>query len=488
MTLVRYLRSTPSLLQPSYQILCDISNAKQSFVFERDDPALHRERTASLRTSFLETYGRRANQEVSLRSIPYMAGHVEASSWLNISLKKESLFSAVLMTYKPGFQQRPPQIFGSSLIPFIETHSPHMLFRREVFERVVACERIKNGSQNGSILYHDFVSFEEQHESSRPLVYAKQQSDLDKEYENRCLAKEVDKLNIKQTKIAIKIEKEQLLKETITERELKKEEQKEKTRKRKELERERRETKAIRRIARRTILKEQALRLLESGKIKCKKCNEELPISSFHKNARMLNGHSPYCKKCRFDYYYVPNRQYISLKARDWLKAHPEKAKASVKKQKAKPHNRIKFSLTKRVKQYLRGKGLLDTYRSLINCSPKQLVAHFESKFTSQMSWDNYGSYWHIDHIIPCAAFDWAIKSHIHWCWDHRNLQPLSGEENSVKSDSLPSGESARMLRETNMERLKEVVGPLLEQAGIATAVEYTKSWDEVKEPICLAI
>lgn len=57
------------------------------------------------------------------------------------------------------------------------------------------------------------------------------------------------------------------------------------------------------------------------------------------------------------------------------------------------------------------------------------------------MNWDNYNhETWHIDHIIPCAAFDLTNPIHQRICFNWRNLQPLWGNENISKHDSLPEG------------------------------------------------
>jgi len=60
---------------------------------------------------------------------------------------------------------------------------------------------------------------------------------------------------------------------------------------------------------------------------------------------------------------------------------------------------------------------------------------HLERQFDRSMSWDNYGSYWHVDHIIPCDAFDLNKESEQRICFNWQNLQPLEGGENIRKSN-----------------------------------------------------
>lgn len=51
------------------------------------------------------------------------------------------------------------------------------------------------------------------------------------------------------------------------------------------------------------------------------------------------------------------------------------------------------------------------------------------------MSWENYGSYWHVDHKIPCAKYDLTDPNQQKACFHFSNLQPLEASENIRKSD-----------------------------------------------------
>ena len=53
--------------------------------------------------------------------------------------------------------------------------------------------------------------------------------------------------------------------------------------------------------------------------------------------------------------------------------------------------------------------GKLKNFRTtdLLGCDSKTLKEHFESLFKPDMSWNNHGSIWHIDHIYPLSKVNW---------------------------------------------------------------------------------
>ena len=67
--------------------------------------------------------------------------------------------------------------------------------------------------------------------------------------------------------------------------------------------------------------------------------------------------------------------------------------------------------------------------------TPAQLKEHLESQFDADMSWDNYGTYWQLDHVIPQAALIYDSLTHPNFkkCWSLDNLRPLERKENQRK-------------------------------------------------------
>ncbi len=73
----------------------------------------------------------------------------------------------------------------------------------------------------------------------------------------------------------------------------------------------------------------------------------------------------------------------------------------------------------------------------LIGCSVAFLKTRLESMFKPGMCWQNHSFYgWHIDHIIPIAAFDLTDPEQQRKCFHYTNLQPLWAKENLIKNAS----------------------------------------------------
>ncbi len=68
-----------------------------------------------------------------------------------------------------------------------------------------------------------------------------------------------------------------------------------------------------------------------------------------------------------------------------------------------------------------------------LGCTIPELKQHLESKFTPEMTWGNWGKYWHIDHIKPLAAFDLTNREELLQACHWSNLQPLEATENMRK-------------------------------------------------------
>jgi len=121
--------------------------------------------------------------------------------------------------------------------------------------------------------------------------------------------------------------------------------------------------------------------------------------------------------------YKVLNREKLRRQTREYMaKKRSENIEEKIK-------DRLRARVNKCVKFGYKGAKTMD----LIGCSVEYLMAYLESKFKPGMSWENYGSYWHIDHIRPCASFDLTDKEQQKICFHYTNLQPLEAIKNIKK-------------------------------------------------------
>jgi len=146
--------------------------------------------------------------------------------------------------------------------------------------------------------------------------------------------------------------------------------------------------------------------------VKCEKCQEEKALKNFAKLKKFYK--KKICVSC------YPN--FLSEQKTEWCKNE---------------HNtnmnyRIKKSLAARLRNVLVKN---DSTMNYIGCNIQYLREWFEYNFTSEMNWDNYASYWSIDHIIPTCKFDLTLEDEKFKCCNWSNLMPVTIKYNSSKKE-----------------------------------------------------
>ena len=67
-----------------------------------------------------------------------------------------------------------------------------------------------------------------------------------------------------------------------------------------------------------------------------------------------------------------------------------------------------------------------------------QAYEYLTSLLCGKMTWSNYGTYWHIDHVIPIASFDLSNEQDRVKAFHYTNLQPLEAVKNMKKGSTAP--------------------------------------------------
>jgi hypothetical protein len=137
-------------------------------------------------------------------------------------------------------------------------------------------------------------------------------------------------------------------------------------------------------------------------------------------------------RKIRYESYYKDIQS-----ARSKLPESRKKRNEMLRKRKEEdPVFRIRLNLGARVHDVLHNKT--EVTNALLGCSNGHVKFWLAFQFKPGMSWENYGTEWHIDHVIPIKYFDIMNSPNERFaCFNWTNLRPLSKKENISKGSKI---------------------------------------------------
>ena len=144
--------------------------------------------------------------------------------------------------------------------------------------------------------------------------------------------------------------------------------------------------------------------------------------------------------------YREENKDEIRAKKKQHYEAHKDEKIAQVVEYKRNRYQtddayRLLHNCRTRLSHALKGNLKSATTLELIGCTPDELIDHLERTMSPEVrALRDQGVEIVIDHIIPCAAFDFSIPEHQRICFHYTNLQYLDAPTNGSKSDTLPDG------------------------------------------------
>jgi hypothetical protein len=218
--------------------------------------------------------------------------------------------------------------------------------------------------------------------------------------------------------------------------------------------------------------------LLDYKKI-CTKCGEEKSSSLFRKNKLTKDGYHNKCKQCLKNYdknnyhkykekrhaYKKQHKKEIQKYQRQWHDNHKEqdhkKSKLRFIKRKTdnnyilyrrkyckeRKENDINFyivwKLRNRILQAIKQNSKKGKTSELLGCTINHLLIHLQKTAINNGYIDfdinnHKKREYHIDHIIPCSAFNLKCEYHQKLCFNYTNLQILKAEENLKKHKTIP--------------------------------------------------
>jgi hypothetical protein len=171
----------------------------------------------------------------------------------------------------------------------------------------------------------------------------------------------------------------------------------------------------------------------------CNRCCIEKEIKCFNKNVKRKDKLCISCRECEKEYhktYHLNNKDKVKIQQKRWHLNNREYLNFYGKNRYNSNTNYrisviLRSRLYKTIKNLIKYKSALD----LLGCNIDELKQYLESQFKENMTWENYGKIWEIDHIKPCSKFELSKLEEQQKCFCYTNLQPLFINENRIKSN-----------------------------------------------------
>ena len=193
-------------------------------------------------------------------------------------------------------------------------------------------------------------------------------------------------------------------------------------------------------------IKIQAKEYIKNNKEKLNEYNKQYRVENKEKIAieskKYKEKNEEHLKKYNKKYAEI-NKDKIKVKNKEYRK----KNKSKISKRQYNYHsNRLKSDPLYKFKWIVRKmihKSICERKRfdkknrtqNILGCTFNDFKAYIESKFDANMNWENYGSYWWFDHIIPLNEA--KTEAEVIKLNHYTNFQPLFWKDNISKGDKL---------------------------------------------------
>lgn len=156
-------------------------------------------------------------------------------------------------------------------------------------------------------------------------------------------------------------------------------------------------------------------------------------------------------------------RRYLAYRERDKVvraARREERAAYMRNKRNTDPAFLVADRLRRRINAVLKSHGGKKSGRlvEVSGCTATELVAHIEKQFLPGMTWENRRK-WHIDHIIPCVAFDLTDPEQQAVAFHYTNLRPVWAEENQRKNGRIPGGQIKFFWTDADVRKARKKLG-----------------------------
>jgi hypothetical protein len=147
----------------------------------------------------------------------------------------------------------------------------------------------------------------------------------------------------------------------------------------------------------------------------CGCCKVEKNIQEYPKNRCIKDGFDNLCKVCKY------KRNHADTRAR----------------RRNDPEFKLITNMRSRLSVALRGKSKSRATRQLIGIDFKTFSKWIEFQLEEGMMMSNYGSVWHLDHVIPISSFNLLDEEELFKAMNWMNIRPLLALKNLQKANKI---------------------------------------------------
>ncbi|AVL94776.1 intron-encoded nuclease [Moumouvirus australiensis] len=185
----------------------------------------------------------------------------------------------------------------------------------------------------------------------------------------------------------------------------------------------------------------------------CTQCKDEKSLTEFGVRNKKKNILHQWCRVCLNEYakkYREENKNLLKKRQKKWYKTKGRKWKKIYDKNNLErtrlrdneryhsdPSFRTKKILRSRLAKVLKGEKKSKKTLEYVGSDILFIRQWFEFQFDENMNWENQGTYWDVEHVIPCSAFDLSLEENIYKCFNWRNLRPYEKKANGKKGNKI---------------------------------------------------
>ena len=191
-------------------------------------------------------------------------------------------------------------------------------------------------------------------------------------------------------------------------------------------------------------------------KKQCTVCDQWKVLKEFGKDKATWDGLKCRCKVCEV---IARKKQMSTEHGRERVRAYSRKSErkrrangkknAYIKKRRREdPAFAILDRLRCRVRMALHSQGAKKSVGTmeLLGCTSAFFRSYIEKQFVDGMTWENRDK-WHIDHQVPCMAFNLLDPLEQKYCFWYKNQQPMWAIDNLRKNDKYKQGDKERLIK-----------------------------------------